>query len=128
MKKITYLSVLIALLVAACSGGNQPDPSQVEAGKRLFEQAVIGSNAGCVTCHSREAEVILVGPSLAGIATHATEHMPGMATEDYLRQSIVEPNAAVMHGFSANVMPSNWAEVLTPEQIDQLVAYLLTLK
>ena len=98
----------------------------VALGKELFHQNPLGQNAGCVTCHSTEPGVQLVGPSLAGIATTAAERVDGMSAEDYIRQSILEPNAYTVEGFPEGLMPAY--SDLSPEQIDALVAYLMTLK
>ena len=51
----------------------------------------------------------------------------------YIRESIVEPNAHVLVGptYAAggrSLMPSDYTQTLKPEQIDQIVAYLLTLR
>jgi nitric oxide reductase subunit C len=51
----------------------------------------------------------------------------------YLRESIVSPSAHLVPGtiYSAggrSFMPDNYDETLTSEQIDQLVAYLVTLR
>ena len=48
--------------------------------------------------------------------------------EEYIRQSIIEPEAHTVEGFTAAVMYPNDAEDLTDQQIDDLVAYLLTLE
>jgi len=85
-------------------------------------------NTGCHICHSLQPDVVIVGPSLAGIATRAAGRIPGMSAEEYIRQSILQPNAYVVPGFPSGVMPPDFSEILTPEQIDDLVAFLLTLK
>jgi hypothetical protein len=51
-----------------------------------------------------------------------------MTAEEYSRQSILEPNAHVVEGFVPGTMPQDWGDGLTAEQIDQLVAYLMTLE
>jgi nitric oxide reductase subunit C len=123
MRKTFYLIatlLIVSILLAACGGGDSGGDANVEAGKELFSQSVIGSQAGCSTCHSLTEGEVIVGPSMAGIGTR------GDAT--YIRESIVDPNAVLVEGFSADTMPNVWDGELTGEQIDQLVAYLLTLK
>ena len=98
------------------------------AGKELYEQATIGSAAGCKTCHSLEPGVIIIGPSMAGIGTHAASVVPGMSAEEYLKQSILDPNAHVVENFPPSVMPNVFDTQLTEEQVNQLVAFMLSLE
>jgi mono/diheme cytochrome c family protein len=114
---------LFSLIITACGGGEE-----ATNGEELFAQSVIGSQAGCRTCHSLEPGVTLVGPSMAGIGGLAETRVPDMSADEYLRQSILEPDAYVVEGFPAGTMPKVWGDVLTEEQVDQLVDYLLQLK
>lgn len=130
MKKhlaLVTLVVILGLMLAACGGGGA-SASDVAAGDQLFHQTVIGTNAGCVTCHSTEQGVTIVGPSLAGIATTAATAEAGKTAEEFIKESIVDPNKVVTQGFNPNIMPQNWGQVLSEQQINQLVAYLMTLK
>lgn len=102
-----------------------PDPA---AGEKLYYETSLGTNAACRICHSLQPGVVLVGPSFAGIADRAANRVPGMTAEQYLYQSITEPDAYVVEGFPAGQMVPNLAEILTQEQIDDLIAFLLTLK
>ncbi|RMF50249.1 MAG: hydrogenase iron-sulfur subunit [Anaerolineae bacterium] len=102
--------------------------SDPEAGRRLFYENSLGTNAGCRICHSLEPGVRLVGPSLAGVATRAATRVPGMSAEEYLRQSILEPDAYVVEGYPAGQMVPHLGDILSKEQVDDLVAFLMTLK
>ncbi len=122
------LCVVLALLVAVsgCGGsGAETDPTEPQAittfGEELFNARVVGVNPGCVTCHSLQAGVTLVGPSLAAVSSP----LPGLSDAEYIRASILEPDSYLVPGYSAGQMSSGWEEYLTPEQIDSLVAYLL---
>lgn len=97
------------------------------AGERLFNGATLGASAGCQICHSLQPGVQLVGPSLAGVATRAETRVPGLAAKDYLMQSLVDPNAYIVEGFQAGQMRPDLAEALTQQELDDLVAFLLTL-
>ena len=126
MKKVILIVLILSLLIvvaAACGGGGDKSASSgdpdVAAGKALFEKTVLEGNAGCVTCHSRESGKTIVGPSLAGI---------GSKGEDFIRESIVNPDADITEGFPAGTMPPDYGQKLSDEQINQLVKYLMTLK
>jgi cbb3-type cytochrome c oxidase subunit III len=73
----------------------------------------------CGSCHTLKAAgtTATVGPVLDDV-------LPGMSPDE-VKQSIVDPNAKIAQGFNANVMPSNFGDTLTPQQLNQLVAYLL---
>jgi nitric oxide reductase subunit C len=108
----------------------------VELGRATFNAAP----PACGACHSISPGVNLVGPSLAGIATTATSRVRGSdyrgSAKDaaaYIRESILDPNAHVLTGptYAAggrSLMPSDYSQTLKPEQVDHIVAYLLTLK
>lgn len=127
--------------------GSAAQPSQpVQAAAPSSEPVALGQNLfnatppACFACHSISPGVNLAGPSLAGIGTKAAAatadpNYKGKAkdAEGYIRESIVEPSAHLVAGptYSANgrsFMPDTFGKDLKPEQIDQLVAYLITLK
>jgi mono/diheme cytochrome c family protein len=97
--------------------------TDAEAGEGLF----FSSKTGCSVCHSVEPGVELVGPNLSGVANIAGDRVPGLTADEYLLQSIVDPNAYVVEGFPAGQMLDIFEETLSSEEIDALVAYLLTL-
>jgi cytochrome c553 len=133
---LTMLVLALAMLLTACGGGQaaggggSTPVGDAAHGKELYNQTVIGSASapGCVTCHSMEPDTVIVGPSHAGLAARAGSYQEGVSAEDYLRQSITEPDAHVVEGFTPGVMYQNYAEDLTARDINDLVAYLLTLK
>ncbi len=105
-----------------------PTQDDAAAGRSLYEENTLGTNTGCRLCHSLTPDTVLVGPSFAGIGSRAASRVPGLSAEEYLRQSIVEPNAYVVEGFPVGQMFQNYEEVLTEAEIDALVAFLLTLQ
>ena len=136
---LTMLVLLLVLLLAACgggggdaaeSGGGGGGGGDAANGETLYNQVVIGSASapGCVTCHSLESDVVLVGPSHAGLANRAGSYQEGMSAEDYLRESIVDPDAHIVEGFTPGVMYQNFATELKAGEVNDLVAYMMTLK
>ena len=125
MRKTLYLALaltVILLLVVACGGGSDKEASggaDVAAGEKLYKQAVLGSNAGCSTCHSLDGSVI-VGPSFKGLGASMN------AAE--IREAICNPEAAITEGFPAGVMPANYCDDLSEGDINSLVAFIASLK
>jgi cytochrome c551/c552 len=129
--KLSLLFVFVlafSVALTACGGGNGETDDAAKAGEQLFAQTVIGSEAGCITCHSLTPDQVIVGPSMAGIASRAGSTVSGQSAEDYLKESILDPDAHLVEGFPEGTMPQVWGSALSGEQVDQLVAYMLTLK
>lgn len=80
----------------------------------------------CNTCHVVDSENMLVGPGLLNISERAGSRIEGITAEEYLYNSIVNPNDFVVDGFSP-AMPANYGDSLTDDEIYNLVAYLMTL-
>lgn len=142
MRKLTLMLVMFLLFgfaLTACGGGGEETADtggdsgavgDAANGERLFNESIIvaASAPGCITCHSLEPGVVIVGPSQSDVGARAATAIEGMSAEEYLRQSIVEPNAHLAEGYTADVMYQNFGEELTNSQINDLVAFMLTLK
>ena len=95
----------------------------LRAGRGLF--GINGFN--CAQCHQLEDAGVLTmgaGPSLNGIGDRAANREGYDSAEDYLLTSIINPNAFIVEGYPANLMPQNFADQMTPEQLDTMAAYL----
>ncbi len=127
--KLLIILMTLCFFIAGCGGqahaGAIGDPL---AGKALFQQTTIREAPACSTCHSTEPGKVIVGPSLAGVASRAEKRIPGASAEAYLRASITKPNSFIVEGFPRDIMYSRFQEVLTDAEINNLLAYLLTLK
>jgi cytochrome c oxidase subunit II len=88
-----------------------------QAGKAVFAEQ------GCGSCHTftPAGSRASVGPNLDKLAQYARK--AGKPLEQFVRQSIVEPNAYVEAGFPPNVMPQTYDQ-LAGDQLDALVQYL----
>jgi len=91
-------------------------------------QQVFTGPGGCFACHDTSTGNTIVGPSLKGVASRAGGREPGKSADDYLHESILTPNAYVVNGFSAGIMPQSFSKSLSAQQIEDVVAYLETLK
>jgi len=110
--------------VAAASIGD------LEAGQQLFNTMYAEAGFACATCHDPNTQNRLIGPGLQGIGEIAATRVEGQTAEEYLHDSIVDPNAYLVEGdpeYPENLMPQIYNDLFTEEEINNLVAYLLTL-
>lgn len=124
-----FMGVLLWCLTSCGSGGARPPRSvgDVANGEKLYNQPMANA-PGCYSCHSLDKGVTMVGPSHFGVGRRAETAVPGQSAEDYLRESIINPNAHLTEGFAAGVMYQNYGADLSEKEVDDLVAYLMTLK
>ncbi len=78
----------------------------------------------CSDCHSLDRTQVYA-PSFMEISEHWSEQAEGMTVEEYVRQSIVDPQAHIEGDFPY-AMPLNYGKVLAEDQIGDLIAFLLT--
>ena len=93
-----------------------------EGGKMLF------SMRGCTQCHN-VTEQNKIGPGLGGLFGKSRTFQDGtsmVADENYIRQSILEPQAHIVAGFDP-VMPSQQGR-LNEQELGALIAYIKTLQ
>jgi len=84
---------------------------------------------GCIGCHSLD-ETIVVGPSwlnLYGRQEQLDDGTSVIADEDYVRHSILYPGDQIIKGFQ-NLMPANYGEILSDNDIEDLIAFIKTIK
>jgi cytochrome c oxidase subunit 2 len=107
------------------------EKAEAEGGAgKLFDGAKLVQEKGCVACHSFDGTA-KVGPTLKGVfgrkvlvLTGGKEHKI-VADEDYIKRSMLEPQADVVKGFPP-IMPSQKG-LLTDDEIEAIVEYLKTL-
>jgi len=120
-----YAALLMMALLAGCSSlvpSPAPTLTPLESrGRTVFETY-------CSRCHGTSGETVIVGPSLAGIATHGSARIEGMDAATYIRNSIENPIAYTVDGFPEGLMPPDLKDQLSQEELDALIAYLLTLE
>lgn len=124
MKYKFLLFILAAMVMAACSTTSAASTPTLDAVQQTG-QAVY--NLRCAQCHALAPDTVVIGPSMAGIATRAETRVKGYDAEAYLERSILVPSDYVVDGFT-NTMPTNFGKELTSEELTGVVAYLMTLK
>ncbi len=88
--------------------------------------AVLKANA-CITCHSLDGTKV-IGPSFKGLFGAKRNVLTDqgekevVADADYIKRSILDPNAEVVKGYNKGLMQS-YKDVLKAEDIDKIVDY-----
>lgn len=93
-----------------------------ERGEQIYKQS------GCNACHSLDGSTG-VGPSWKSLVGHKVAMQNGeeiTADENYIRESILEPQAKIVKGYQP-VMPS-FKGILSDADISALISYMKTLK
>lgn len=117
------------------------NPRLPEVGRQLFLQYPCGN------CHMNAdlGTMAVLGPDLSNIGAVAEERaaqgVPGIVppgdaegvdspAANYIRGSIVNPNAYLVSGYPANLMPQNYGDprIMPRDHLEAIVNYLLTLR
>lgn len=125
LKSSVIAATGLALLLAAC-GPQEPDPAK---GEELFttkRDAGIDIDIACSDCHVFGSRRPGDGPSFMGISATAADRIEGTSAEDYIRESILDPSAFLPEGYFSTHMPKTYGEILTEEEIEDIIAYVLS--
>jgi cytochrome c oxidase subunit II len=121
------LIVFAALLLAGCGGEKTVSPTgsvvgtlpkaakgDATAGKKVF------LDNSCGGCHTFKPAGTngTTGPNLSDV-------LKGKSA-DFIKQSIVDPNAEIAKGYPPGVMPQTYGSQLNSKQLADLVAFLQT--
>lgn len=126
----SIIVLVLALLFAGCAATPPMSVailSDAERGAQLFAQGQ-EDTPPCSTCHRVVSGQVgfSIGPNLAGIGEHAGTQVAGLSAEEYLRQSILEPERYIVSGYR-DIMYPDYGRHLTEQNIQDLIVYLLTL-
>lgn len=103
-------------LAISCGG----EPIRV-AGRQIF------NTYGCNTCHQLEdagALVMGAGPSLNNVVADAINYGGEENPREYIYNSIINPNAFIVPGYSPGIMPQNFIDRIPEDELTILVEYL----
>jgi mono/diheme cytochrome c family protein len=85
---------------------------------------------GCVGCHNMnlpqdEQNRGPVAPNMGNLYETAGTKVPGEDGPTYVHASIVNPNAFINEGYTAGIMPQNFTEKMSEDEIQSLVDWIL---
>ena len=117
------------------SGGETSSSQQLS--QETIDLAIAAmTTTGCNSCHITtglpEVDAAILGPDQTNLGAIAATRREGYTAEEYLRESILEPSVFLVEecplGQCLQVMPENYGDLLSEEEVDAIVAYLLSLK
>lgn len=117
-KSIVFFLFAFSFFILVACGGSTPSP---EVGQNL---AVL---KGCASCHSVDDTKKIASP-WRGLYSSQVELADGRivtADEAYIIESITDPNAKIVQGYTSGAMPHI---SLTSDEVDALVAYIKSVK
>ena len=123
------------------NGESQTSEGEASSSQQLSQETIdlaiaAMTSTGCNSCHVTtglpEVDSAMLGPDQTNLGAIAPTRREGYTAEEYLRESILEPSAFIVEecplGQCLQVMPENYGDLLSEEEIDAIVAYLLSLK
>jgi cytochrome c peroxidase len=128
--------VLVSLVVGGVVICSSPSDARDEAKKKAppaapREVVAIINRGGCGNCHvipgvpGADGEV---GPDLSKLGKVAGTRKPKTKAKDYIRESILDPDAFVAPGgYEKGVMPRKFGKTLSEDDLGKLVDYLASL-
>ncbi|MGD8732175.1 MAG: c-type cytochrome [Anaerolineales bacterium] len=127
---IAFIAIVTSMFSLAACGPGAARPEDIgdpQNGERVFTTGTESVSSACAGCHSLDGsqkEGENAGPSMQGIAETAATRTDQTA-EEYLRESITNPGAFIVEGYRNN-MEQGYQYLLTEEEINDLVAFMLT--
>lgn len=104
----------IAAYLGKYAGVPGAKPPEVEGGPG----AQVFANSGCGSCHT-----LAIANSGGVTGPNLDEVLPGQSNAE-IEESIVNPEAKIEQGYPRGVMPQEFGEKLSEEELKQLVEYL----
>ena len=105
-----------ATTTSASGGGN------AAAGKAVF------TANGCAACHTFQpaSATGTIGPNLDTAPTSDAKADNNMDLTAFVKQSIQNPDAYIAKGYSKGIMPTDFGSKLSPTQLNDLVAFIVS--
>ena len=127
---LAVTAAIVVLLVGATVAVYAIDPGTQQAASAAdgsapgsVEGQTVFLTKGCTGCHSRAGvSEGFIGPDLTDLADRAGDRVEGLTAEEYVRQSVLDPQAYIVSGYGGQmpVLP------VDTEELDALVEFLLS--
>jgi cytochrome c oxidase subunit 2 len=120
---IVITAVIVVLLAGATVAVYAYDIEQQPSAAESADGQTVFLTAGCTGCHSLAgvSNEGFIGPNLTGLSDRAGDRVEGLSAEDYVRQSVLDPQAYIVDGYG-EMMPTL---PLDSAELEALVEFLL---
>ena len=136
---IVFVLIFFVIVIVALSMVNNPtdlgtpDPPSAQSYRaRVDALLAIGhpedggavfAKYTCLACHASNGDI---APSWTDLVPRAATRRPPMPADAYIYESIVNPGAFVVEGYS-DVMPHDFGTLMTDQELADLLTYILSL-
>jgi cytochrome c oxidase subunit 2 len=103
----------------AAAGGGAAGAAAKPDGKAIFTKGTSSGATACGSCHK-----LADAGTAGGVGPDLDTALKGKDAA-FIKESIVDPNKEIAKGYPANVMPPNFGQVLSPQELDAVVQYLV---
>ena len=107
--------------------GPTPTPRTVDP---VAQGKSLSARNGCASCHSADGSAS-IGPTWKGLYGKTGTLADGSEVtvdDSYLLESIVDPDAKIVKGFTAGIMPRGFGDKLPEDELQAIIEYIKTLK
>jgi mono/diheme cytochrome c family protein len=124
---VAAIAFVAGLLIGDLGGSTKvetvaatPPNEAKEAGAQTEGGAQVFASNGCGSCHTFKAanSTGTTGPDL-------NEYLAPDDDKAGIEEMIVDPNAEIAEGYSANVMPKSYGQTIPKKELEQLVQFLI---
>lgn len=137
MSKLFILLLPLLIIITGCSELDDlfmtDDASQQIVvvgdpirGEKIFKAGTDDIAPPCSTCHlvTEGGYGMSLAPNLMDISSRVGEYTNTLTTEDYIRESIIDPEKLVVPGYRVSMYP-DYGEHLSEQDLADLIAYLM---
>ncbi len=132
MRRIMLAGLIMVMLAGCGAASNDGANGNAERGKQIYygETVLRKDNLqACIDCHATTAAgTETIGQPLHDIGARAGSVVAGQSAVEYLRTSILEPDALLTGNYQEGIMPRNYKDLLSQQDLNDVISYLLTLQ
>ncbi|MFQ5430870.1 MAG: cytochrome C [Nitrospinota bacterium] len=129
LQSVSGVDVTVSLPSGEVSAGEEEEPQEIQVAANAKEAL---AKFECATCHTHPLieEGGEVGPDLTHIGARAGKSKKGMSAEQYIKESILNPNAFIAdkENFEPDMMPPDFAKRMTVAEFHMMVDALVASK